>query len=386
MLEGKKGQGFLETMTVQATSILLVIVALSSLTILFKSDYGCLVPGIGLATTNFWIPSHQFFSQNSTTAPNGFYAILQPKLPGTYIIDEMALYENDKLCWEYSFPEGLPTTWESPAIMNGYVNSNCTKAAWTCAKYDVEVTFKKSSESLTHTEKGYIYTTIEALHTPLYTTTGWRATDYSGEIVQARNNNPIGSFGDDCPAEIDDNMEFPTNVTDLITWSLPNGCDNKVSGVGFAAAYCNGSLGSKKLASGWLTTNLSVHPIFRGHTLFLTGDAGWIDEDDIPRTDGICINDNMYVYVNEQLLAKAGTTGIQSTNNQLDPGEEVLKSCDGCTTSSSEGWCVPPVNLTSSSAFSYSGMNVIHVLVEDYCKSGGETNGGGIKPFSFYFF
>lgn len=390
MLNGKKGQAFMEVLTVQAMSLLILAISLTLLALMFKSNYNCLIPGFGGATPSFFVTEMQFLSNTSAYGADGFYVELTPKSYEDFYIDGMTLYDNNKTCWSYTFGTELHATNDLPIIMNGI--SNCSKSSWVCGRYTFDVSFSKGdAQQLTRLEHGSIYTVLEEYSQPLYYTDGWRSTNYGDdddeiEPLKSRNNNPLGSFGNACPGVPPSSSDLNATVNSTINWDIPNGCDNQVNNKGFAKLYCNTSMNSSKLASGWITTNLRVHPIFKGHNVFLVGNATWIDEDSIPRTDGICINDNMYFYLNGVVVAKGGTAGIQSSDNKLDAGEEVLKSCGGCSSSSSVGWCVPPLNLTTYTGFKYTGANLIHVLLEDTCKQGGEPNGGGMTPFGFYFF
>ena len=90
--------------------------------------------------------------------------------------------------------------------------------------------------------------------------------------------------------------------------------------------------------------------------------------DDLIKKIDFSINDNFYFYVNDKLLTYGGTSGKQDV--------KVIRRCQGCE--ESDGWCIPPIELTASSEFKFGEWNDIYVLVEDYCVS------GGLKAFGFY--
>src|SRR3989344_1380761 len=180
MLNGKKGQAFLEVLTVQATSLLILAISLTLLTFMFKSNYTCLIPGFGGATPSFFVTNMQFLSNTSGYGADGFYVELTPKSYEDFYIDGMTLYDGNKTCWAYTFATELHATNELPVIMNGI--SNCTKSSWVCGRYTFDVTFSKGdAQQLLHTEYGSIYTVLEEYNQPLYSTDGWKSTNYGDD-------------------------------------------------------------------------------------------------------------------------------------------------------------------------------------------------------------
>jgi hypothetical protein len=94
---------------------------------------------------------------------------------------------------------------------------------------------------------------------------------------------------------------------------------------------------------------------FAGKSIWLAGDANF-PACQISGVNGIYINDNMYVLLNDQLIRWNGT------------------SYGGIWTGSAEEskqWCIPPVDLSGSTFSKDCDWNNVTIAFEDYCGAGG---------------
>lgn len=342
------------------------------------------IPQISGNFNYFIINDHWVTGSDSEVLPNNFFLQISGKLDKPLTVRKLEIYKDEQLCGEASIQSWFTVNDKSFVIVGGELDESCTKPVGKCYRYELALTYTKEG-GLEKVDKSEL-TGRFGEQEELYKISGWKRTDFSGEALRNANGNKLGSYGGVCPAVPPDTSGF-VDASELETWHLPNGCNTGSSGgctgCGFGSTYC--STNAQYLANGWFATNLYVDNIFSGHQIYLSGNAHYKDLNGIDKYDGICINDNFYFYVNSQVITRGGTTGVTNGDNKLDPGEEVLKNCDGCYDIDSSAWCIPSIELTGSSAFKFGEDNEIRVLVEDYCKGGGQEFAGGLKIFQIYF-
>jgi len=171
----------------------------------------------------------------------------------------------------------------------------------------------------------------------------------------------------------------------IIVWDLPiegncNASLNLVSQKGFNNV-CGANV--PKLAKGWLHTTLDVDPIFSSSKLYLGGNAQYYDVNaNVTKTNGICLNDNLYFYVNGNLVYYGGTTGRNfGAQNTYQTGDEIIQGCGGCASVDNSEWCIPAFDLTTA-GFDFDQINNIDILLEDYCFYPEEPHAGGMSDLS----
>ena len=164
---------------------------------------------------------------------------------------------------------------------------------------------------------------------------------------------------------------------ETIYWYLPTGfCEDvlELANVGFASAPCNAK---QDLSKGWLHNTLYLDNIFSVYNVFIGGDGVYLDTTTgTEKTNAICLDDNLYFYVNGELKYRGGTVGAVVGNiNTYEAGDEVMKCTGGCT-GVPQRWCIPAFEL-SANGFNFGQDNSIDILVEDFC--GDETPSGGMS-------
>ncbi len=319
---------------------------------------------------NFLIDSFEITGSDSTLLPNKFVLVLRPKLPAT--IESYNISFNDSACSGNVVQQKFPVGRFEKFVITGDITSECSKTIGQCYQFSDSIGYTDHF-GLQRNEQGRIGGAFSEI-SQSYETTAWERSAFSPNILKNENNQKIGSFNGKCPAEVpkpEDGINFiPAAAYE--TWSLPTGCDTGCSqggctNGGFGNTHCKKN--ARYLAHGWYHAKLRMSPLFANRRLFLVGNASFNPPGGGERvTNGICINDNFYFYVNGQLLSMGGTTGQQN--------KEVIRRCNGCT--ESDDWCIWPVELSAAEQFKFGEWNDIYVLVEDYC------NGGGLKAFNFY--
>ena len=378
----KKGQAAIEFLMTYGWAILMVLIAIGALAYSgVITDFSIFAPEIG-HLSRFNIIDHQFTGSDSQV-PNNFYMILSSKIGDSLTINRLQIFKDEIYCGEVVGEDIIIA--DKVILVGGPLSIQCTNTMGKQYKYDLIATYSKQN-GLNRTDKGFISGTFTPHNA--YSVSEWVRTDFSGQSTTEEANSFIGSYQSACPGNPPSDTSSFTGVIGTIYWDLPQEgrCySSQAANKGFSTAHCN--INIPYLAHGWVAAQLEVSPLLEGHDFYLIGDAEYIDEDDQQKYDGICINDNLYFYVNNNLIGMGGTTGAMGNqDNQLDPGEEVIKGCNGCQDIDSSAWCIPPVKLTTAgSGFEYGETNTIMVLVEDFCFPTGSAHGGGLKPFRFYF-
>ena len=116
----------------------------------------------------------------------------------------------------------------------------------------------------------------------------------------------------------------------------------ELANVGFASAPCNAK---QDLSKGWLHNTLYLDNIFSVYNVFIGGDGVYLDTTTgTEKTNAICLDDNLYFYVNGELKYRGGTVGAVVGNiNTYEAGDEVMKCTGGCT-GVPQRWCIPALN------------------------------------------
>ncbi len=314
-------------------------------------------------------------SSDSPYLSNKFYIYVEGKVSETITIENVSVWSKDKLCGHANMDriaDPRVSKGDKIAFM-GNVSEDCEARAGDCYSMEVRVEYI-SKNGLEREESGSIWGNYESRQTS-YSYSTWERTEFGGDPLTNENNNLLGSYQGNCPASVPSGGLNWVSVDGRTDWNQPGCCsshdppDNPHQ-VGFENAYCIRS--PECLAHGWMRTKLTMNKLFVGHKLYISGEGEAPSGAPDPEgTSGyICIDDNFYFYVNEDLIYYSGTTGYDS-----GPEQEVWRGCDGCR---GTGWCIPPVELTASSAFKYGEANDIYVMLEDYC------GGGTVSEFQFF--
>jgi hypothetical protein len=317
---------------------------------------------------------------SNSNNPNQFYVVLQSKTNFAVNITRVKLYMQGVLCGSASIPSNLSISTANLTIitLGGNLSSNCQQVNGGCYTASLEVDYNASGVQLS--DNGVLNGVYEDMHAT-FIQLPWYSTNYSNgsswSYLTEENNEPIGSFQGVCPAAppvFSNNFSIVNSNNTYLIWSIPPGCSNTsvLTGNGFNSTYCNQTLVQENdipyLAHGWLFSQVYVSSIFSNHTLYLGGE-GVYNNSGVLEPNYICVNDNFYFYVNNQLVYMGGTSGVIN--------QSLYRTCIGCNLS--DGWCIPPVALSNTSAFKFNQNNQIAVLLEDYC------NGGGVKIFNLFF-
>ena len=271
-------------------------------------------------------------------------------------------------------------------ILGKMNNTYCQGKVNSCYKFDTSINYINANGYLTHTIEGRVGGSYHpggilwALGGP------WKSRiNLDGNITMVNRN---GNFLNTCnpqspPDPITLTDEVPLSTT---YWISPNNCNsnlNILSRNGFSAVC---GITATSLAQGWLHNTLYIDNVFSSYTFYLGGNAQYIDDSDGQlKTNGICINDNMYIYVNGAFKYQGGTSGkiITATPGNPTPhpfhyqsSDELISHCGGCEDVDSYGWCIPALKLNTA-GFNFGQTNNIDILVEDYC--GGPPHAGGMS-------
>ncbi len=351
-MKSQASSEYLLTYMFSVLVIFLVVLSLSSMGI-FST---CLIKKGQTHPDKFLLKDHGAIGSDSPTVANSFYIYLMPS--EDLKVKQVKLYMGDMFCGE-SPPRlvGESVKFQDKYLLGGVISDDCVLRSGNCYNFDVRITYVSRS-GMSRVAHGKVWGRYENLD-HVYTISEWRRTDFGGSVLKPANGDYIGSYDGECPAVPPEDTSGLVLASGYETWNLPGGCDTSgITGEGFETVYCKKE--APWLANGWFTADVTTETPVVGHHLYLSGNATYEDRDDY-----ICINDDFYFYVNDSLISMGGTAGI------ID--EEVIRRCGGCEPS--DGWCIPPVDLTQSESYVAGGSFRIWVLVEDYCTS------GGILPF-----
>ncbi len=312
--------------------------------------------------------------------PNQFYIVLQPKTNFAANLTSIQIYENGNQCGSASIPPNttLSTTNMTVLTLGGNLTSQCQQPNGGCYTTSLQISYNLNGVQLS--DNGVLNGIYEGMQAS-FVQLPWYSTNYSNgnswSYLTEENNEPIGSFQGQCPATppaFSNNFSIVNSSSTYLIWTIPPGCSNTnvLTGNGFNSTYCNQTLVQNNdvpyLAHGWIFSQVYVSSIFANHTLYLGGEGTYNNSGNL-EPNYICVNDNFYFYVNNQLAYLGGTSGALN--------QSLYRTCIGC--SLSDGWCIPPVAISNTTAFKFNQQNQIAVLLEDYC------NGGGVKIFNMFF-
>ena len=380
-LRNLKSQAALEFMVTYGWAIMVFLIAVGALAYFLDIGEHC-PPNFKFYTQGFYVMDQKFIGSDVSFDPakNLFYLILQNTLYEKVTISEITIKKRDVLCGTLLVPDIELSQGESTNLIIGKVtNPTCWGKSKECYDFDAEINYLSIETGLTHTVRGTISGTFEPDPDQLWALGGsWKTPHIAGNTLGIGDR--TGEKINYCAPETPPNPLTFTNdlPPGIIFWDLPSGCSTSgIAQVGFESASCDDRT---QLAKGWLYNTLYLDNIFSVYSIFIGGNAGYLDTTTGDyKTNGICLNDNLYFYVNGDLRYWGGTTGTMvGADNTYQAGDEVLRNCDGCSTVDSSAWCIPAFELTAS-GFNYGEFNDIGILVEDFCKGGGQPHAGGMS-------
>jgi len=360
----KRGQSSLEYLSTYGFMFAALVIIMAALWQMHVFDV-YLQPRSTFGNTNFKIIDWAVSNNDGTTLANRFQITMQSLTDETVSISKVELSRQGAFCGSSNFSSPVSTR-KIPLLVAGGM-ANCTTDDQDYV-YDVAI-FYIGKSGIDHTDRGRITGRFERLG-DLIKLDNWRVTNFGSSPLNNDNGGKIGSYGGTCPAQVPDFSSLQNASTNYITWSVPGACSDtgQLTGVGFSNAVC--SKVATYLSHGWLATRVWASPAYADKHLFLGGQATYTTGGQT-RAGYICVNDNFHFYVNGQVLFRGGTTGLLGT--------EVVRQCDANSCADSDGWCIPPVEISAASGFNFGDYNDVAILLEDYCTS------GGIRIPSFYF-
>jgi hypothetical protein len=374
----KRGQAALEFVFVYGWVILLFLISTSSLTYMIMSGTTC--PVQFQFTNNLFVVKDHKFIGNDAEFPeirNLFYVIVQNNLPEKIKVTGVNIKKDDVLCGSITTVGDLILgQGDVSSIFQGAMtNISCWGETGECYNFEVEILHEKANGGLGRVASGRVMGGFESI-SDRWTTGGWSSTNYSYLDNDSVVNLRLGEKINYCLNETPSNNLVNRNFGDVIWWDLPEGCGHPgVSGIGFSNA-CVSGLEVPEIAKGWIHTTLYVDPVFSEYDVYLEGNAEYFDEKvGFQKTNGICMNDNLYFYVNDVMKYWGGTTGRMIGDPvTYEEGDEVMKNCTNCFDIDTSGWCIPAFSLTTN-GLNFGVENDIDILVEDYCKGGDHAGG-----------
>ena len=377
----KRGQAAMEFVMTYGWAVMISLIAISALGYYISLEQAC-PPNFQLSDNIVSVTDQKFVGSDAELEQgrNRFYLRLRNNLPRPATIEGIILVERGGVvCGEYTIPQEeleLKPGERTHLLQGNISNPACQGIVGACYSFEVKVKYSSSS-GFDHIAEGSMKGSFEDV-TFIWDIGNWSKTDYSGSIVE---DEPSGSKLNYCNKENPPNSGtlIPDSFDNFLIWSLPGNCDSGKFGQlaeGFeTAGLCD--ITSNKLAKGWLHTTLYADSIFAGSHLYLGGNATFNDttRDGEIKHDGICLNDNLYFYLNGQLKYYGGTTGAINLpkDDIFEAGEEVMRNCGGCEVVDSSAWCIAPFDLTLN-GLNYGEENSIDIMIEDFC------NGGGMSP------
>ncbi len=388
----KRGQTGLEFLFAYGWVLVVFLISTTSLGYLVYSGNTCPVD-FQFTNNLFVVKDHKFIAEDAIFPEirNLFYIMVQNNLPERVKITKITIKKDDEVCGAITSLGDLNLDQNeiSPIYQGNLTNINCWGASRSCYKFETEIEYTKSTGGgLPRVAEGMLAGGFEEM-SDRWSLGGWSRTNYTYNGNDSIVNNRSGGQLNICINEsywtISSNDVVAANFGDPITWDLPEGCvTTGLSGVGFSnATLC--TINAPTLSKGWIHTTLYVDPIFSEHSVLLEGSAGYYDNFTKEwKNNGICMNDNLYFYVNDKLIYWGGTTGkLFGGDNYWEVGDEVLRNCTRCGEVDSSAWCIPAFNLTTADAgFEFGVANNVTILIEDFCKGGSETHAGGMSRLS----
>ena len=380
--DGKsRTQSAIEFLMTYGWAILVVLVILSLLYFLGVFSQRC-PPNFQISGGIFSLADQKFIGSNADIdiIQNFFYIIIKNNLPSPIKIEEITISKGGINCGSFVFPQGfqLERGQISNILQEKLSNENCYGKTKSCYKFDTKIKYTDPNTGLARLQVGEITGSFEGMN-DYWKIGSWITSNYGGSIVENRNGRPLNICA---PESVPNPLLLTGNLPQgIITWDLPNGCNTQgLANVGFNNA-CNNP--AQYLSRGWIHNTLYVDPIFSNNKLYLGGNAIYYDEvAGETKTNGICINDNLYFYVNGNLKYYGGTTGrMVGEVNTYEPGDEVLQNCGNCQAVDASAWCIPAFELTTE-GFNFGEDNNVDILIEDFCKGQGQQHAGGMSALS----
>ncbi len=362
-------------------AMLIVVTTISTLAF-FKVDLVKTPTRAQIVQPLLHVPDHKVVGSNSEfeETHNSYYIVVRNSEPADVTLLSVSILKEGERCGYFAAAETITLQQDelSEQLLGYITDPTCQGKIGEGYRLDLQVKYLNRKTGLTHVANGFIQGEY------VDTTDRWEIEPWTIGALKGPNDMDLENKNDNelafCttpapPSNVGSFSEF--DETALITWKgEPSGCSNEKSGGkrifhqnGFADT-CGHTAGN--LAQGWLHTRIYLDEIFKGHSVLISGLAGYYDLQGNYRTDGICLDDNLYFYIGNKMLHHGGTSGHMVTkDNRLEPGEEILKNCDVCSGIKASSWCVPPFNLTATNDFKWGEDNDIYILVEDFCKGGG---------------
>jgi hypothetical protein len=380
----KKSQAAMEFLMTYGWAILIVLIAIAALTLLLDPMNMCL-PQFQLSSPILHATEHQITGINTAVSQskNLFYIIFQNSQAAPIKITEVSVSRGGVMCGSVSGLDiDLKQDEKTNIILARLNNSICEGQVNSCYKLDTSVSYVNTEGYLPHTIQGKVGGTYHpggslwALGGP------WMSKLMVDNTINMDNKN--GLRLNVCSPE---SPPSPATLTDtvpsgIIFWNYPTSCSNSFSQIGFSNA-CTSTVPA--LRRQWLHNTLYIDSVFSSYTFYLGGNGQYYDDSDGGqlKTNGICLNDNMYIYINSALRYTGGTTGrrISTLNMHYVTGDEIIKGCGGdCASVDSSAWCMPALKLNTA-GFNFGQNNNLDILVEDYC-GGGPPHAGGMSDLN----
>ena len=376
-----KAQAALEFLMTYGWVIMVVLIAIGALAYFLDFGKQC-PPNFKFYTHGFYVADQKFIGSDASfdQAKNLFYIILKNTLIEKITLSEIAIKKKDIVCGSLLLPDiGLNQGESTNQLIGKVTNINCQGVSKACYNFDVEIKYRDIDSGLTHIVRGTIGGTFDPDPGQLWSLGGlWDTQNIAGNTIGL--DNSAGEKIKYCAPETPTaSSTFTEEVPEgVVFWNLPSGCSTSgIAQVGFESANCDGR---SQLAKGWLHNTLYLDNIFSVYDIFIGGNATYFDTTiGNYKTNGICLNDNLYFYVNGALKYWGGTTGAMvGADNTYQAGDEVMRYCSGCSDVDASAWCIPAFELTAS-GFNFGQNNNIDILVEDFCKGGGQLHAGGMS-------
>ncbi|MBT3690741.1 hypothetical protein HOG16_00680 [Candidatus Woesearchaeota archaeon] len=380
----KRGQAAMEFLMTYGWAIMVVLLAIAALAYFLDSEELC-PPNFKFFTKGFYIVDQKVIGSdvNFDPAKNLYYLIIKNTHHERVTISEIAIKKGEIICDLIDVPIEL-SQGETTNLVIGKIEEECQGVSKECYNFDLNIDYRDARSGIVHTVEGTISGTFEPNPNQLWILGGpWTTLNIEGNTfgIEDRTGESINYCVPESPP---DSSTFTDEIPQgIVFWDLPLGCDTGGIGqIGFDSASCDGRT---QLAKGWLHNTLYLDDIFSEYNIFIGGNAGYYDtvagED---KTNGICLNDNLYFYVNGELKYWGGTTGnMVGGDDTYEGGDEVMKECSGCYDVDDSAWCIPAFEL-SASGFIYGESNDIDIMVEDFCWGGAQPHAGGMSELTLF--